>query len=92
MLEVRAQPSVQVSITLSGRSAERLSATAAAQGVSITEWLQAALERLLAESEEEHTALEEWQTLGLAAFEAGWDNPEDAVYDNWRQAYGVPAR
>ncbi len=92
MLEVSAQPSIKVHITLSGQPAERLSAVAAGQGISITEWLQAALERLLAESEEEGAALESWQMLGLAAFEAGWDNPEDAVYDNWRQVYGVPAR
>lgn len=92
MLEVKAQPSVQVHITLSGPSAERLSAAAAEQGVSITEWLQMALERLLGTGEDERAAIEEWQTLGLAAFEAGWDNPEDAVYDNWREAYGVPAR
>ncbi len=92
MLEVKAQPSVEVHITLSGQPAERLSVAAAKQGVSITEWLRVTLEHLLGADEEEHTALEEWQTLGLAAFEAGWDNPEDAVYDNWRQVYGVPAR
>ncbi len=92
MLEVKAQPSVQVHITLSGRSAELLSAAAAERGVTVTEWLQMTLERLLGASEEEGVAIEEWQTLGLVAFEAGWDNSEDAVYDNWRQAYGVPAR
>jgi hypothetical protein len=92
MLEVKVQPSVKVHITLSGQPAERLSAAAAEQGVSVTEWLQVALERLLRAGEEEHAAMEGWQTLGLAAFEAGWDNPDDAVYDDWRQAYGVPAR
>ena len=31
----------------------------------------------------------DWQKLGLAAFEDEWDNPEDAIYDNWREQYGV---
>jgi hypothetical protein len=34
----------------------------------------------------------DWQNLGLTAFEEEWDNPDDAVYDNWRELYGVPAR
>jgi hypothetical protein len=29
--------------------------------------------------------------MGLAAFQEEWDNPEDAIYDNWREHYGVPA-
>ena len=34
----------------------------------------------------------DWQALGLSAFGADWDNDEDAIYDNWRTHYGVPAR
>jgi hypothetical protein len=34
----------------------------------------------------------DWQDLSLSAFERDWDNPEDAVYDHWREIYGVPAR
>jgi len=34
----------------------------------------------------------DWQQLSLTAFEADWDNPDDAVYDNWRELYNVPAR
>ena len=26
----------------------------------------------------------DWLKLGLAAFEKDWDNPDDAIYDNWR--------
>jgi hypothetical protein len=33
----------------------------------------------------------DWQRLGLAAFERDWDNPDDAIYDNWRELYGVSA-
>lgn len=34
----------------------------------------------------------DWQNLGLATFEKEWDNEEDAIYDNWREIYGVPAQ
>lgn len=33
----------------------------------------------------------DWMKLGLASFEADWDNPDDAVYDNWQEHYGVSA-
>ncbi len=33
----------------------------------------------------------DWQRLSLSAFEKDWDNEEDAIYDTWRTAYGVPA-
>lgn len=33
----------------------------------------------------------DWMALGLAAFEKEWDNPEDAIYDNWREHYDVSA-
>ena len=35
---------------------------------------------------------EDWQQLGLSSFEKEWDNEEDAIYDNWRTHYDVPAR
>ena len=31
----------------------------------------------------------DWMQLGLASFEADWDNPDDAIYDNWQEHYGV---
>lgn len=34
----------------------------------------------------------DWHNLSLSTFEAEWDNDEDAIYDNWRQLYGIPAR
>ena len=34
----------------------------------------------------------DWQALSLSAFEKDWDNPDDAIYDNWRELYDVPAR
>jgi hypothetical protein len=40
---------------------------------------------IIDEAEDEH----DWQNVGLRAFEQDWDNPEDAIYDNWRELYGL---
>jgi hypothetical protein len=34
----------------------------------------------------------DWLKMSLTAFEQDWDNPDDAIYDQWRELYGVPAR
>ena len=47
------------------------------------------LESVVSEDTEDEM---DWQSMSLAAFEQDWDNPEDAIYDNWRELYGVPAR
>ncbi|HUV87738.1 MAG TPA: hypothetical protein VMX79_11580 [bacterium] len=34
-----------------------------------------------------------WHTLiSQAVLARDWDNEDDAIYDNWRELYGVPAR
>jgi len=52
------------------------------------------LAKLLLESVLTGEADEEanWSAMSLDAFQRDWDNPEDAIYDNWRELYGVPAR
>jgi hypothetical protein len=42
------------------------------------------LDTVVAGDAEEST---DWQSLGLSAFEAEWDNPSDAIYDDWRSLY-----
>jgi len=32
---------------------------------------------------------QEWAELGMDRLEQEWDNPADAIYDNWKQLYGV---
>lgn len=32
---------------------------------------------------------EAWSAQGMSRLEEEWDNPRDAVYDNWRKLYGV---
>lgn len=34
----------------------------------------------------------DWAAMSLSTFQRDWDNAEDAIYDNWRELYGVPAR
>lgn len=32
---------------------------------------------------------EQWAQLGMARLEQEWDNPEDAIYDDWKKLYGI---
>lgn len=32
---------------------------------------------------------EDWHSLGMSRLEEEWDNPEDALYDDWKRIYGV---
>jgi hypothetical protein len=34
-----------------------------------------------------HGKISAWSQLSAAAFNEDWDNPEDAIYDNWRTLY-----
>ena len=46
----------------------------------------------LSETVDEWAAEEQaWMALSLRALQKDWDNPEDAVYDEWREAYGLSA-
>jgi len=40
----------------------------------------------------ERAERESWSLLSEAALYRIWDNEEDAIYDNWRELYDVPAR
>lgn len=41
--------------------------------------------------EDEQDAERNWQEMGLTAFETEWDNPDDAIYDDWQEHYCFPA-
>jgi hypothetical protein len=32
---------------------------------------------------------EDWHDLGMSPLDEEWDNPEDAVCDDWKRLYGV---
>ena len=31
---------------------------------------------------------EGWRELGMSRLEEEWDNPKDAIYDDWKKLYG----
>ena len=62
--------------------ADRLSAT---ERLFIARWL---LDSILHVDTDDDVA---WGQLSLSAFEQDWDNDDDAIYDDWRKHYGVPA-
>lgn len=46
----------------------------------------------LTEEDAEETERLDWRALGMNSLKRVWDNEADAVYDNWRELYGVPER
>ena len=34
----------------------------------------------------------EWSKLAIGSFAKDWDNDKDAIYDNWKELYGVSER
>ena len=48
------------------------------------------LDSVLSEEVDDHA---DWTALGFfRSFEQDWDNPEDAIYDQWRVLYGLLKR
>ena len=37
----------------------------------------------------EHSEEDARSELGMSRLEEEWDNPQDAIYDDWRKLYGV---
>jgi len=37
----------------------------------------------------ESTQGQGWAELAMSRLEQEWDNPEDAIYDDWKKLYGV---
>jgi hypothetical protein len=35
---------------------------------------------------------EGWAAVGMRRLEQEWDKPEDAIYDDWKNLYGVQGR
>jgi hypothetical protein len=45
----------------------------------------------LSEIFDEQSERRGWSFLSEDSLARVWDNEEDAIYDNWRDLYGVPA-
>jgi predicted DNA-binding antitoxin AbrB/MazE fold protein len=66
------------------------------QSVSLEQPLQLAegteVEIVIRPAGEPAAKSEDWMALGMSRLEAEWDNPEDALYDDWKALYGIPSR
>ena len=58
------------------------------QPLALAEGTEVAIDIHLAEEAQE-AEQQEWAELGMQRLEAEWENPEDAVYDDWKKLYGV---
>ncbi|MBI3914461.1 MAG: hypothetical protein HY327_09815 [Chloroflexi bacterium] len=86
-------PMIEKQIRLSSERAARLNHFAKLRAVSEDEIVAKALDILfnLAELLDERTEQRGWSFLSEESLEHLWNNDKDAVYDNWRGLYGVPA-
>ncbi|MDQ2806985.1 MAG: hypothetical protein M3Z04_08765 [Chloroflexota bacterium] len=83
---------VEKQIEISEEAAARLAAIAQQRHVSegyLVEQALTALFQLIALEEPSETT-QDWASLSEASLRRVWDNDEDAIYDNWRELYGVP--
>ena len=86
--------SVEKRIWLSTESADRLGRLARSQEISENQLVVKALDILFSLSElfDERVERQGWSFLSEASLQRIWDNKDDAIYDNWRELYGVPTR
>ena len=85
---------VEKRIWLSEERADRLSRLARSQEINETLIIERALDILFSLTElfDERAERQGWSFLSEASLQRVWDNEEDAIYDNWRELYGVPTR
>jgi predicted transcriptional regulator len=85
---------VEKHIRLSAEHADRLSRLAQTHQTHEDQIVERALDILftLTDLFDEGVERRGWSFLSEAALQRVWDNEEDAVYDNWRELYDVPAR
>ncbi len=57
-------------------------------GVRATRVRRSELERMFSPRDEDMA----WTALSEQSFAEDWDSEEDAVYDNWRELYGIRTR
>ena len=79
-------------VHLSAERAARLAQLARERSTTEDALVEKALDLLFDLTGEESQAQERgvWRALGAKSLERVWDNDADAVYDHWRELYGVP--
>lgn len=85
---------VEKQVHLSAECADRLGRLARARETSEDVIVEKALNVLfeLTDLLERDSESREWAHLSEASLQRVWENDEDAVYDNWKDLYGVPTR
>jgi hypothetical protein len=85
---------VEKHVWLSVERAERLGHLAQAHRIREDQIVEKALDILFSLTDllDERTDRQGWSFLSEAALQRVWNNEEDAVYDNWRELYDVPAQ
>jgi len=85
---------VEKRIRLSSERADRLSRLARVRAVSEDQIVEKALDILfnLTDLFDEQAERRGWSFLSESSLRRVWDNEQDAIYDNWRELYGIPAR
>ena len=85
---------IEKRIWLSAERADRLSRLALNYQTSEDQIVERALDILFSLTDlfDEHVERRGWSFLSETSLQRVWDNEEDAVYDNWRELYGVSAR
>jgi len=73
---------------------ERLKRLAEARRISESEVVEKALDVYfdLADASNPQDERRGWSRLSEGSLQYVWDNDQDAVYDNWRDLYGIPER
>jgi hypothetical protein len=85
---------VEKRIWLSAERADRLSRLAETQEINESQIVEKALDILFSLTElfDERAERQGRSFLSEASLQRIWDNEEDAIYDDWRELYGVPTR
>jgi len=85
---------VEKHVWLSLEHADRLGRLAQAHQTREDRIIEKALDILFSLTDllDERTDRQGWSSLSETALQRVWDNKEDAVYDNWRELYDVPAQ
>ena len=84
---------IEKNIRLSPDHANRLSHLADARQLSEDQIIEKALDILFSLTDllDERSERQGWSWLSEQSLQRVWDNDDDAIYDRWRDLYGVSA-
>jgi hypothetical protein len=85
---------IEKRIRLSPQHAQHLTRLSQRRHLSEDQLIEKALDILFSLTDvfDEPSERQGWASLSERALQRVWNNDEDAIYDNWRELYGVPTR